>query len=125
MFFFGVKKERKNLWGDASPKPRRPWRSGARGQLGLRIKRGFVKFGQILFSFYSSPRSFKFQPYLHHTTFWSMSFRHRGMGRYPGSEANRPRTSTPRPLWRNLVYLHKHKTNVKCEMNSSALHLNT
>ena len=32
MFFFGVKKEPKNLWGDASPKPRRPWRSGARGQ---------------------------------------------------------------------------------------------
>ena len=30
MFFFGVKKERKNLWGDASPKPRRPWRSGAK-----------------------------------------------------------------------------------------------
>ena len=96
MFFFGVKKERKNLWGNASPKPRRPWRSGARGQLGLRIKRGFVKFGTNPLSFYSCPRVI-----------------------------SPSRLATPRPLWRNLVYLHKHKTNVKCEMNSSALHLNT
>ncbi len=51
MFFFGVKKERKNLWGDPSPKPWRPWRSGARGQLGLRIKRGFVNFGTKPFFF--------------------------------------------------------------------------
>ena len=37
--------------GDASPKPWRPWRSGARGQLGLRIKRGFVNFGTKPFFF--------------------------------------------------------------------------
>ena len=56
VFFFGVKKEPKNLWGDADPKPRRPWRSGARGQLGLRIKRGFVNFGTkpLFFLFLSS-----------------------------------------------------------------------
>ena len=56
VFFFGVKKEPKNLWGDASPKPRRPWRSGARSQLGLRIKRGFVNFCTKPLFFYSYPR---------------------------------------------------------------------
>ena len=125
MFFFGVKKEPRSLdcpssGSDAvrfttwmshfvldgrmtcgefgfSPHPLKPlWRSGARGQLGLRIKRGFVKFGTNPFSLYSCPRVIS---------------------------PSRP--ATPRPLWRNLVYLHKHKTNVKCEMNSSALHLNT
>ena len=54
VFFFGVKKEPKNLWGDADPKPRRPWRSGARGQLGLRIKRGFVNWTKPLFFLFLS-----------------------------------------------------------------------
>ncbi len=56
MFFFGVKKEPKNLWGGADPKPRRPWRSGARGQLTAVIKRGFVNFGTNPFSFYDLVR---------------------------------------------------------------------
>ena len=73
MFFFGVKKERKNLWGDASPKPRRPWRSGARpchpemplqrtaqskdlvdmvvGSTKNNRQKGFVKFWHKTFSF--------------------------------------------------------------------------
>ena len=36
MFFFGVKKERKNLWGDASPKPR-----GALGGAGQGVDEDF------------------------------------------------------------------------------------
>ena len=112
VFFFGVKKERKNLWGDASPNPRRPWRSGARGQLTADIKRGFVKFGTNPFSFYDLVR---------------VSYCNRGASRHLGSEANRPvdfEVSTLGEISRlNLFYLHKHKTNVKCEMNSSAVAL--
>ena len=45
VFFFGVKKERKKLWGDASPKPRCPWRSGQRGQQKTINKRVLRSFG--------------------------------------------------------------------------------
>ena len=41
IFFFGVKKEPKKLWGDADPKPRRPWRSGAM-RLIRRVKAKFA-----------------------------------------------------------------------------------
>ena len=97
VFFFGVKKERKNLWSDASPKPRRPWRSGARGQLTAAIKRGFVKFGTNPFSFYDLVRVISTSGFNASTI---------------GEKSHL-----------NLFYLHKHKTNVKCEMNSSAVAL--
>ena len=91
VFFFRVKKERKKHWGNASPKPRRPWRSWARGQLGLRIKRVLLKLIQLI------NRGARFNE--HHSLgaklflfiLVLMSFR--------------PRTSTPRPLGRNLVKL--------------------
>ena len=78
MFFFGVKKEPKNLWGDADPKPRRPWRSGARGQQKTKRKRILSILGTKSFSF-----AFLF------------------------------------------FVLHKHKTNVKCEMNLRTMFSNT
>ena len=106
MFFFGVKKERKNLWGDANPKPRRPWRSGARGQLGLRIKRGFVNFGTepffFLFSslwFCKSDLFINIQP----LDFVILS----------GSQWRSEESRTVQRVYHNAhktIYLHKHKT---------------
>ena len=50
MFFFEVKKERKNLWGNASPKPR-----GALGGAGQEVnknkQKGFEKFWLKTFSY--------------------------------------------------------------------------
>ena len=98
VFFFGVKKEQKNLCGDASPKPRLPWRSKARGQLRLQIKRVLLKLGAKLFLFILVLVVMKFC-----LTIFVIS-------------SSRLRSVDP---WRDIFfkpfYLHKHKTNVKCK----------
>ncbi len=56
MFFFGCEKEPKSV-GDLDfphTPQNHPWRSGARGQLGLRIKRDFVNWTKPLFFLFLS-----------------------------------------------------------------------
>ena len=56
-------------------------------QLGLRIKRGFVKFETNPFSF----------------ILVLMSFRYRGISRHPGSEANRPADQQRHDHWGEIT----------------------
>ena len=111
---------KKTFGATQAPNPGAPLAERGKRSTRTTKKRVLLKLGAKLFLFILVLVVYKFQPYSHESNSRLMSYRHRGVSRHPGSEANRAvdfEVSTLGEISRlNLFVLHEMKnlSRVRC-----------